>query len=166
MLVSIVGETIPVRSSQDSKHNLIVRNARPRRRRAPRSGAFQTAVVLKSAVWKPPLLEKRKLVAVTKCAALKSAKVSAQIGRATAKNNRYIDPARNREPGAAPAIRRPHRQVIIFRHESRVTGGEIFVADAYFECAATPGDESLVVKAQPDRPKRQFEPGRIFTVAD
>src|SRR5205814_7926406 len=117
-------EPIPIRSSYDSKHNLIVRNVGPRRRRAPGSGAFQTAVVRKSVPQlrdKPPLLEKKKHVSITKRSAFMTSKASTQISGPTSENQPQIDPAGNRQPRATATIRRGYGQFLILRNKSAVT---------------------------------------------
>jgi hypothetical protein len=138
----------------------IALNDRPGCRRAP----FRNSPLTKHRRAHSGFAE-RKGIAIAQRASVISAEVTAQVRRSTSENERHIDPAGDGQPGASACIRRGHCQLIVFRRQPRTTGRKIFVSNPNGKGAAAPGDEPIVLKAQPQSSERCFKTGRVFFIA-
>jgi hypothetical protein len=79
---------------------------------------------------------------------------------------RYVDPAGNREPGAATELGQPKLQRLAGVNKAGVAGRQRRRPKAHIELAAAPRDDPLILESQLQTAECDFEPGRACIIAD
>jgi hypothetical protein len=105
------------------------------------------------------------LIPLPQSAPFVTAEAGAKIGRTAAENQRHLDPACNREPGATAHGRHLEFQFFARPNDSETAGGKFLVADPRPERPARPCDPAFVVETQTQSTQGYFKEGGVFAIA-